>query len=448
MDVLGFAFGFAVGAGAFFFGGVVPLVLARNLRFGAPESPVAPPPQPVPAAPAPEVVPVKAVFDPFATPGAPVPRPVAATSIPVLADWVGQPIALFLVDTVHQIRATTTTAELLFGPGLVGTRFARIVPDWEAAETHRSEKWTSPTGVELGEVWTLDAHTMAGDTVPVRMKRSRAPQGWWVALSDASSEQKQLERLTKANTRLQGARDDALKDSRAKTAYLARVAQGLRTPLNTIVGYGELVAEEVQDRGYDELVADVARINAASGALETILQTVLDWTEVETGRMSMTPVRFELSDVIGEAVEACREAIQANGNTLSFEAVEGLRALGDAKRVGQVVRALLKNAGQYCENGSVTVRLRRAGAQAAISVVDTGKGFEGGELEELFVDFAQRSSDHPTTGTGISLLLAHTFAGMMGGDLRVESPEGEGATFTLLLPAVDENEYAPPMLME
>ncbi|MCB9674425.1 MAG: hypothetical protein H6737_04865 [Alphaproteobacteria bacterium] len=426
MDWVGVGIGFVVGS--LVAGGLALVALRSRTPAPLPAPPaLPPPPPPEPHDPADDVT--------------------LVPSEPEPTDRARQiPGVVVLVGTEGEVSWASAMAEAIFGPGLEGLPFERVLPDWEALDTHRAERIEAPNGAAVGEVWHLDATTLGGLTVPVRVRRASAGEGWWVVLRDASGDQKQLERLTKANSRLQVARDEAIRDSRVKTAYLGRVAQALRTPLTAIVGYGELISEELEDRGLDELMGDIAKINGAAATLETILQTVLDWSEVESGKMAVAPETFDLGDVVRDAVAASRARVEGAGSTLVVDVPEGVRVHGDTRRVGQIVRHLLQNAAEHCENGTITVRLAREGERGAVSVSDTGEGIGGGELEELFVDFAQRQGEQ-TSGTGLSLLLAHTFAGMMGGELRVESPPGAGATFTLSLSAVDENEYAPPMMV-
>ena len=374
----------------------------------------------------------------------PDPEPVQSPSLPP-PDLV--PVAVFYVDATDQILWGTHTALRLFGPSLVGHPFEDVLPDWQALASQRSEPLTSPSGADLGPVWRLYATCADQTTIPVRVQRQADGEGWWVCLRDMTLVSRRLERVAQVAARCQAARDEAEHASRAKSTYLTGVAQVLRTPLNTIVGYGELVGEELKDRGLDDLAADVDRIHAASSTLHTILEAVLDWTEIEAGRMSVQSTVFEVSDTLLEVIDALRPEVEARGNTFSIDVPEGMRILGDPKRTAEIVGHLLRNAARYTDNGAVSIAARRVGDAIVIVVTDTGRGMVPGELEELFVGFEQRASRKHSKGTGISLLLAHTFAKMMGGSLTVSSLPGKGSTFMLELPGVDETLYAPPMML-
>ena len=366
----------------------------------------------------------------------------------VLEEPAEVPEAIFHLDRQGKVDWASAVARGLFGRGVVGAPFAQVLPDWGGLAALRSDKRLSASGQEIGISWTLEARTPKGDPIPVRVHRAPTSAGFWVVLHDLTTQARGLERITKANARLQASRDDARRESQGKTAYLARVAQALRTPLNTIKGYGELLDEELSEMELTGLVGDVRRLNAASETLRIILENVLDWTELEAGRMSVETIVFDLGDAVVRGVEDGRAGIEQRGNTLEVEVPEGLRVRGDAERTTQILCHLLRNAGIHTRDGTVTVHARRWDDRVAVSVRDTGAGMEAGELEELFVDFTRRSSRADNAGAGISLLLAHTFAKMMGGELTVNSSPGKGSTFTLVLPGVDETEYAPPMMLD
>jgi len=358
------------------------------------------------------------------------------------------PEAVFHLDRHGRVDWASAVARGLFGRGIVGAPFTEVLPDWDGLAGFRTEKRISSSGQEIGVSWTLEARTPGGDPMPVRVHRAPTSGGFWVVLHDLTTQARGLERITKANARLQASRDDARRESQGKTAYLARVAQALRTPLNTIKGYGELLDEELTERELTALVGDIRRLNAASDTLRIILENVLDWTELEAGRMSVENIVFDLGDAVRRGLADGRPGIEQRGNTLEIDLPEGLRVRGDADRTTQILCHLLRNAGIHTRDGTVTVHARRWDDRVAVSVRDTGVGMEAGELEELFVDFTRRSSRADHAGAGISLLLAHTFAKMMGGELTVNSAPGKGSTFTLVLPGIDETEYAPPMMLD
>ena len=358
------------------------------------------------------------------------------------------PVAGFEVDRDGKVVWATDSARLLFGEGVLGAPFESVLPDWEALDAHRSEKWTTPDGQDLGQVWRLDAMLPDLSLLPVRVQRAPAEEGWWVCVRDMRNVQQTLERLTTANARLEQRLRETELQSRAKTTYLTGVAQVLRTPLTTLLGYGELLREELEDRGLDDLQGDVERITGAAGALNTILETVLDWTEIQGGRMSVESRVFDVATVIQEVVEKVQPTIERNGNELIVEVPDGLLVLADDRRTAQILRALLTNAAAHTRGGKVLVEARRGkGATVQVVVGDTGAGMAPGELEELFVDFEQRSKRADAGRAGLSLLLAHTFAKMMGGSLTVSSERGDGTDITLTLPLHDDTEFSPLMLL-
>lgn len=359
------------------------------------------------------------------------------------------PVAACEVADDGRVTWATDAARELFGADLVGRNFESVLPDWEALESHRSEHWTSPMGADLGPVWRLDAVLPDLSLLPVRVQRARRENGWWVCLRDMRNVRQTLERLTGANARLEERLTEAVRQSRAKTTYLTGVAQVLRTPLTAILGYGELLREELDDRGLVELSPDVDRITAAAGALNTILETVLDWTEIQAGRMSVKSRVFDVGEVVREVIEAVRPDLERNENELIVDVPEGFLVLADDRRTAQILKTLLGNAASHTRGGKVLAAVQRGrGKVVQVVIGDTGEGLAPGELEELFVDFGQRTTRADAGRAGLSLLLAHTFAKMMGGTLAVSSDRRDGSDFTLSLPMHDDTEFTPLMLLD
>lgn len=358
------------------------------------------------------------------------------------------PVAACEIDGAGIVVHATATARTLFGDDLVGRPFESVLPDFEALDEHRSEVWKGPGGVDLGRVWHLDARLPDDSPLPVRVQKAAAGEHQLVCLRDMRSVRARVERLTRANAKLEERIAEEEQLSRAKSTYLAGVAQVLRTPLTAILGYGELVREELEDRELEELYGDVDRITAAAGALQTILETVLDWTEIQAGRMSVQAAVFDAGDAIAEVVDELRAEVERGGNELVVQLPERMLVLADVHRTAQIVRTLLRNAATHTSSGQVLVALRRDGDRILVRVGDTGSGMAPGELEELFVSFEQRAMRKDAGRPELSLLLAHTFATMMGGTLAVESAPGEGTELTLALPAHDDTEFTPPMLLD
>ncbi|MBP1807098.1 response regulator [Rubellimicrobium aerolatum] len=230
----------------------------------------------------------------------------------------------------------------------------------------------------------------------------------------------------------------------AKSQFIANMSHELRTPLSAIIGYAELLAEEAGDLGAAgaAIGADLARIEGSARHLLSLINGVLDLSKIEAGRMEVEVESFEVAPLVREVCETVRGLMERKGNAFAAELAPDLGAMrSDAVKLRQCLFNLLSNAAKFTEGGRVTLEARRAGGQVGggrlvFRVADTGIGMTPEQVGRLFQRFAQ--ADVSTTrrfgGTGLGLALTRAFAGMLGGDIAVESVEGVGTTFTLALP--------------
>jgi len=243
------------------------------------------------------------------------------------------------------------------------------------------------------------------------------------------------------------AREAAEAANRAKSAFLANMSHELRTPLNAIIGYSELLEEEAADGGHEDLVPDLQKICTSGKHLLRLINSVLDLSKIEAGKMTLFVETFEIGTLVEEVVSTAKPLVDKNRNTLALESDLNLGKLkGDVTKLKQVLLNLLSNASKFTENGTITLEARRTadlqGSWVRFRVSDTGIGMTSEQLGKLFQAFTQ--ADGATTrkygGTGLGLVLSRRFCQMMGGDISVQSEFGKGTTFTVRLPADVENE--------
>jgi PAS domain S-box-containing protein len=248
-----------------------------------------------------------------------------------------------------------------------------------------------------------------------------------------------LERLVEERTRdLVEARDRAQHADHVKSEFLATMSHELRTPLNSILGFTDVMLQGMVGALTGEQQRHLGIVRESSFHLLELINDVLDMSRIEAGQLRLEPVTFDVVELVRRRMQAFEAAARERGLELRVEVEPGTGdAVGDPRRVAQVIGNLVSNALKFTEAGRIVVSSRRTGEQVEIAVRDTGAGIAPENLTELFAPFRQFRS--PTgrlhEGTGLGLAISRNLARAMGGDVRVNSVVGEGSTFTLVLPA-------------
>lgn len=246
------------------------------------------------------------------------------------------------------------------------------------------------------------------------------------------------------------ARDRAEVANRAKSAFLAAMSHDLRTPLNGVLGFAQLLQ---RDRNLTQRQqAGVNAIRQSGEHLLTLINDILDLAKIEAGKFELCPTVFDLPRYLDGLVELMgvrarqKPALQL-GAELSADLPETFRA--DEKRLRQVLLNLLDNAVKFTERGTVTLRVRTGGSNALrFEVQDSGAGMDAVQLSRLFQPFEQVGGlEDRNRGTGLGLAISRQFVRLMGSEIHVQSAKGEGTRFWFdlaLEPAAQEGPSAPP----
>lgn len=229
--------------------------------------------------------------------------------------------------------------------------------------------------------------------------------------------------------------------NRAKSQFLARMSHELRTPLNAIIGYSEMLVEEVQELREPSIVADLNKIRMAGKHLLALINSILDISKIEAGKMELFLEPFSVEKLVTDTVAVVTPVIEKNGNQLHCEITDNPGTMvADLVKLRQVLFNLLSNAAKFTENGVITLTVTSErgpdGDRMYFSVSDTGIGMTPEQLNRLFTAFSQADSSISSKygGTGLGLAISHHFCQMMGGDIQVESMVGRGSRFVVALP--------------
>lgn len=232
---------------------------------------------------------------------------------------------------------------------------------------------------------------------------------------------------------LQKAREVAEAANAAKSRYLVSVSHGIRSPLNSIYGYAQLL-----ERGSDLKPEDAGRVICRSSEhLSNLVDGLLDIAQVEAGVLRLSRDTIRLPAFVEQIANMFRPQAQAKGLTFRLETPKQLPEFvrGDQKRLRQVLINLISNAIKFTPTGSVTFRIGWRGEIATFEVIDTGIGIAPEDMDRIFGAFERGSSTSAAgqPGIGLGLAITATLVHVMGGDLTVDSTLGEGTRFALRL---------------
>lgn len=245
-----------------------------------------------------------------------------------------------------------------------------------------------------------------------------------------------VEERTQALRKAQAAVEAA---SKAKSEFLRLMSHELRTPINGILGYAELLAEDIEAGEPNR--EDALRIAASGRRLLTLVNDVLDLASLEAGQASAELEETDIKALIEAAGRSVADLAAQNRNQLSVHVDGGaLYAATDAKRLLQVLRHLIDNACKFTTDGKVSVsaRLERSssGQSLVIQIADTGRGMSALDQQRLFQPFEQVSQGvaRAHEGAGLGLAITKRLVTLLGGTIEVASRLGEGTQVSLKLP--------------
>jgi signal transduction histidine kinase len=234
--------------------------------------------------------------------------------------------------------------------------------------------------------------------------------------------------------------------SQHKSQFLANMSHELRTPLNAILGYTELIVDGVYGAPPEKMTAVLKRIESNGRHLLGLINAVLDLSKIEAGQLTLDVTEYSLANVV-QTVHAALESLAAEKKlALKVQLASDLPlAVGDERRLTQVLLNLVGNAIKFTDTGEVVIKAEASNGSFNVSVQDTGPGISAADQTKLFQEFQQ--ADNSITkkkgGTGLGLAISKRIIELHDGTISVQSSVGHGSTFAFTLPVKVERQVAP-----
>lgn len=249
----------------------------------------------------------------------------------------------------------------------------------------------------------------------------------------------QNHRLLDALRKEKRSQQEAETANMAKSSFLANMSHEIRTPINAILGMNEMILREEKDpaiRGY------AGNIQASGNSLLSIVSDVLDISKIESGKLEIIPVDYEVNSLISDCCNMAAGRAKAKELELLVECADNvpMKLCGDETHIRQIIMNLLTNAVKYTEKGTVKLivsgRFTDGGFVLKVDVSDTGIGIAEENLPQLFTQFQRfdLQRNRNIKGTGLGLSIVKRLCDLMSGTITARSVLGSGSTFTVELP--------------
>ncbi|MGA2802739.1 MAG: PAS domain S-box protein, partial [Verrucomicrobiota bacterium] len=345
--------------------------------------------------------------------------------------------AIMTTDPLGIITDVNKQMEALTGctrDELIGAPFKNYFTDPERAEAAiklvLSEK--KVTNYELTARARDGKETVVSYNATTFYDRDRRLQGVFAAARDVTERKRFEQALQETNIELENAKSAAEKANLAKSDFLSSMSHELRSPLNAILGFAQLM-ESASPLPTDSQKESIAQILQAGWHLLKLINEILDLAVIESGRVSLSPESVSLAEIMSECQAMMEPQAQQRGISMTFPRFDHpFFVKADRTRLKQIVINLLSNAIKYNkEQGTVIVGCTvSAPGRIRISVADTGAGLPPEKLAQLFQPFNRLGQEAGgVAGTGIGLVVTKRLAELMEGVLGVESTVGVGSVF-------------------
>jgi PAS domain S-box-containing protein len=345
------------------------------------------------------------------------------------------PEAMVIADRAGRIVLVNSQAEKLFAyprAEMLGKPIEMLVAE-RRRESYRSDYFQDPRMYPMGSGADLFGLRSDGSEFPMEISLSPIETEDGILVSSSIRDVTERKRFERA---LQEKNIELANANQAKDRFLATMSHELRTPLNAILGFTGTLLMKLPGPLLPEQERHLRTVQASGRHLLSLINDLLDLAKIESGKVELELTPIGCAGVIDEVVTSLRPSAEAKGLKLDASVDPGdLSAHADRRSLTQILLNLAGNAIKFTDRGTVFILATRSpedGKKIAIQVTDTGTGISIEDQAKLFQPFSQVGGGR-SQGTGLGLHLSRKLAGLLAGEIRLQSAPGQGSTFTLLL---------------
>ncbi|MEZ5757351.1 MAG: transporter substrate-binding domain-containing protein [Emcibacteraceae bacterium] len=350
-----------------------------------------------------------------------------------------------VADSKGTIEVFNEAAEKIFGyksDEVVGKNVKMLMPEFHATRHDKYIENYITSGVRkiIGIGIKVKALRKNGEEVPIHLGVGEMKIKDKVSFIGSITD---LTDITQAQYALEQALHDATKANRAKSTFLAETSHELRTPLNAILGFSEMLLNKYFGELNEKQLDYVKDINRSGKHLLDLINTLLDLTEIESGKKDINKEILSAKEIVEECTEIMRYQIMQKNITLNFSMDKDQPEIyADRLALKQVLFNLLTNSIKYTQNeGEITISVEQQQDMKKIMVKDNGQGIEEELIENLTEPFfkGKKSAYYAEEGWGLGLAITKLLIEAHGGRLKIESALGKGTSVMFFLPDLIEN---------
>lgn len=370
-------------------------------------------------------------------------RPVATDSFFATVLQVAK-VAVFSLDGRNHVLSVNPAAERLFhidGEDAVGRPLFDVITPLQSVEAAnflaQSQAHLPDLEFELPDggrrIFEMDIAPVPDRVDPLRVLVAHD-------ISDSVEQRELLElqayELEQQAEQMAGQAAELENLLNSRSRFYAAMNHEIRTPINAILGYNDLILAGIYGELSDELRDSIQRSQRAAHHLLELVNDVLDLSKIEAGRVDIAREWHVIPDVIRDILQTIEPTVAESGSAIECILPCMTPVYTDARRVRQIFMNLVSNAVKFGNGQPITIRCDAEGDDVRIDVIDRGVGISAEQLPLIFEEFMQLR-ERRQRGTGLGLAISKQLAELLGGRMEVKSVLGEGSTFSLVLPAND-----------